>query len=397
MDLHDYAGQLKRIFSRIQEDPKISEENKRHIEGFRDHLLSEGIGVARIGRYMIDLKRYAYMLKKPFDKANEKDIRKVVGEVEQSELSAESKKVFKILMRKLYRYLRGITEKRVYPPEVQWISINISKKHSKLPEELLTEEEIKNIIQCCQNYRDKALLATIAESGCRVSEVGMMKIKHVTFEQYGARLNVNGKTGMRKVLVVNSTPYLHEWINQHPKNDEPEAYLWYNKTDKTFLSYARIALILKNAVKAAGIKKRVHLHLFRHSRATKLASTLSDSQLKNYLGWTQGSKMAGIYIHMSGKDTDDAILKANGIEVERKPEPPKLKPTNCIRCQTQNGATNKFCKLCGFVLDEEEAQKLIKKETERQNMDQLLTNLLKDKDVLGMLVSKVRNKVQTNI
>ena len=219
------------------------------------------------------------------------------------------------MLRKFYRFIRGITKSCQYPPEVEWMSIAIPNNHKKLPEELLTEEEILKIIQKCGTLRDKALISLLAESGCRVGEIGAMKIKHVSFEKYGARITVGGKTGMRKILVINSSPYLQEWINQHPTNEDSDSYLWCGNNTE-LISYARICGILGKAVKKAGIKKRVYPHLFRHSRATFLANRMSDSGLKNYLGWTQASKMAGIYIHMSGKDADEAILKMNGIEVE---------------------------------------------------------------------------------
>ncbi len=78
---------------------------------------------------------------------------------------------------------------------------------------MLTEDEILRIIRKCNNLRNKALLSALAEFGCRISEIGTMQIKHVSFEQYGTRLTVKGKTGMRKILVINCTPYLQEWIN----------------------------------------------------------------------------------------------------------------------------------------------------------------------------------------
>jgi integrase len=57
---------------------------------------------------------------------------------------------------------------------------------------------MKAIIRACGNSRDKALITTLAESGCRTSEVGLMKVKHVVFEPYGARITVNGKTRPEK-------------------------------------------------------------------------------------------------------------------------------------------------------------------------------------------------------
>ena len=210
----------------------------------------------------------------------------------------------------------------------------------------------------------------------------------MAFEEYGARLTVDGKTGMRKILVINSTPYLQEWINQHSFNDSQESYLWVDKRNN-LLSYKRIADILKNAAKRAKIKKRIYPHLLRHSRATRLATKMSDAALKHYFGWTQASKMAATYIHMSGKDTDAAILSINGIEVDKsKKKPSVMKPKNCLRCKTINSATNKFCKLCGLVLEKEGGQEIINNEIERQNMDNFMNKLIENKDFLKMLIQK---------
>lgn len=39
---------------------------------------------------------------------------------------------------------------------------------------------------------------------------------------------------------------------------------------------------------------------------------LTKAQMKIYFGWTQGSDMLGVYVHLSGKDVDD-VLKANEV------------------------------------------------------------------------------------
>lgn len=376
----------------ILDSKTILQENKEAILKFIDYLRSENISISRITRYFNDLKKLDYLLKKPFEKANKDDIRRVVAEVNNLSLSEASKKEMKILIRKLYCFLRGIEKKGEYPEEVKWISLNMPSNHKKLPEELLTEQEIQETIRACSNIRDKALVSALAESGCRVSEIGTRQIKHISFEQYGARITVDGKTGMRKILVINSAPYLQQWINNHPNNNNPEAPLWHNPQKNGFLSYTRISHILKRAAKKAGIKKKVHLHLLRHSRATKLASIMSDGQLKTYLGWTAGSKMAGIYIHMSGKDTDEAVLRASGIEVKKDLSISALQPLNCLRCKTVNGATNKCCKLCGLILDEEYARETLQQDSKRSQADEIMNNLINDPEVLELIKRKIEGR-----
>lgn len=391
MDIHNYKKTFERTKTRISESSEFSEENKKIALDFSNHLLSENIGIAKINRYLGDITKFNSMLGKPFPEANKDDIRRIIGELNNTSLAEETKKGFKIMLRKLYRFIRGVEEKGVYPEEVRWISIHIPNNHKKLPEEMLTEEEILKIIQKSTSPRNKAFLSVLAESGCRISEIGTMQIKHISFEQYGARLTVKGKTGMRKILVINCTPYLQEWINQHPFNDNPESYLWIYDQGK-LLCYNQLASILKKAVQTAGIKKRVYPHLFRHSRATKLANVMSDSALKNYLGWTQGSKMAATYIHMSGKETDVSILEMNGIEVSKEKTISKLRPQTCLRCKTINEPTNRFCKLCGLILSEEEAKEVMEKDSRKEMGETLMKRVVSDEELLRLLIDKIREK-----
>ena len=158
MDLYNRKRQFERALESIEESKEILKENKKIIINFKDYLLSEGIGIVRIRRYFVELIRYSRMFKKPFDKAKKEDIRTIVADLNQTALSEETKKCFKIMLRKLYRFLRNVEEKGVYPDEVKWISIAIPSNHKKLPEELLTEDEVKKIISRCDNLRDKTLI-----------------------------------------------------------------------------------------------------------------------------------------------------------------------------------------------------------------------------------------------
>lgn len=388
--IHNYKRNFERGLERIKENKKILKENKEIILKFKDYLLSENISISRITRYLCDLKKLDNMLKKPFPEATKEDLRTIIAQLNQTNYAEETKKCFKTLIRKLYKFIEGIDEKGDWPERVKWISISIPKNKRKLPEELLTEEEIIKIIKNCKTLRDRALIATIAESGCRVSEIGNMQIKHVSFEKYGSRITVSGKTGMRKILVINCTPYLQEWLNQHPENDNPESPLWYGQNKKN-MSYTRIANIIKQAGKDAKIQKRIYPHLFRHSRATFFANKMSEASMKQYFGWGQDSKMCGIYIHMNDEMTDNSILKANGLIIEEKEEINKLQPKKCLRCYTKNETTNKFCKLCGLPLDNKEAEKIIKLDSEKMKANNLMEILFQDSELKNFIAKKLQN------
>lgn len=59
-------------------------------------------------------------------------------EVERASWSDWTKHDFKVILKKFYKWLRG---SEVYPEEVIWIKAPV-RNNNKLPEELLTEEEI---------------------------------------------------------------------------------------------------------------------------------------------------------------------------------------------------------------------------------------------------------------
>ena len=74
--------------------------------------------------------------------------------------------------------------------------------------------------------------------------------------------------------------------------------------------------------------------------------------MKGLAGWTPNSKMAGRYIHLSGRDHVDAVLESQGIEVpERQRLKPMLSEGRCPQCDALIGASMLHCPGCGYVLD----------------------------------------------
>jgi len=119
------------------------------------------------------------------------------------------------------------------------LKTTIKKNDKKLPEDMLTAEDIKKLIKATDKPRDRSLVAVLYESGCRIGELLSMRIKHIQFDKYGAILLLNGKTGSRRVRIVFSSPYLKEWINKHPLADDPEAPVWVLKSNKGVVNLSK--------------------------------------------------------------------------------------------------------------------------------------------------------------
>jgi ribosomal protein L37E len=141
----------------------------------------------------------------------------------------------------------------------------------------------------------------------------------------------------------------------------------------------------------AGISKKVNPHNFRHSRASYLANFLTEAQMKEHFGWMQDSKMAAIYVHLSGRNVDSALLKVYGIETNGQKQESILKPQDCLRCGERNQVTNKFCQKCGMPLDQAVISDIVQKDLERREADKVLDGLLQDDEFREVLVRKISN------
>ena len=367
----------------------IRREDKVKIKDFAEHLLAKGVSKPRVIKYVNQLAVLARMVEKPFEQLKRRDIEELVRKINESGYSEHTKRDFKIVLKRFYQWLRGCNEEEnEYPEEVRWIKTSPKEKRL-MPEALLTPEEIKRLTEAAENPRDKALILTHYESGCRISETLSLRIRNVKFDQYGAVLHVNGKTGPRRIRIIAAAPALAAWLSMHPFRDDSDAPLWIGMGTKGRyrpLDYHAVRALFKRLARKAGLNKRVYTHLFRHTRATELANVLTEAQMKELFGWSQSSDMPSVYVHLSGRDVDKALLKAYGIKEEEESKP-ALTPIECPRCKRKVGSESQFCPNCGMALNMKAALML---EEERSRADQIMNMLMKDKEVREFLMRKLQ-------
>jgi integrase/recombinase XerD len=379
LDYHGYKRRLKRILQRIKSSDEICEENKKEIFRFyRTCRIEEGLKASRLEKLLTHLFVVGkWMGNKKFTDSTKNDVLKLVERIETNEKWKELyKRDFKGALKKFYKWLRHTEEG--FPEEVKWIKkTSKTGNNNKLPEELLTEKEIEKLIDAADSIRNKAFVGILYESGCRIGELLTLKLKNIQFDKYGCILLVNGKTGQRRIRIISFAPLLSKWLELHPFKDNPDAWLWVstaNSHRNKPLLYNSTLYLLKKLSERAEIKKKVNPHNFRHSRATHLAKHLTEAQMKQYFGWTQSSDMASIYVHMSGRDVDDALLKLNGLIPDEKEEQ-KIKIRICQRCRENNEPTARFCNRCGSPLD---MKTMFELEEKQRIADEVTYSVLKE-------------------
>jgi len=358
---------------------------KTQIENFARMRLAKGSGKLRVVKCMYCVRLLAQWLNKDFSTASKTDLIRLVTDIDSKNYAEYTRYDFKIVLKMFYKWLLGKDEE--FPKVIKWLKPRLKNEKHKLPEELLTVEEAQKLANSTTNPRDKALILALYESGCRIGEMLYLKLKNVQFDNYGVVLIVNGKTGSRRVRIIASAQVLAAWLQEHPDKDNPDALLWPARLARYQLvpcSYPSILAMLRRASKASGIRKRIYPHLFRHSRATSLANKLTEAQMKEYFGWTQGSEMAATYVHLSGRDVDSALLQMYSMKDKPIEREPKLDLRICSRCKERNSPTQSFCGKCGNPFDE----KVLIADYNKQG-NGIMNVLMQDPEVKALLVKKV--------
>ncbi|MFH1585526.1 MAG: site-specific tyrosine recombinase/integron integrase [archaeon] len=175
----------------------------------------------------------------------------------------------------------------------QKINLPRPKRHKTLPN-ILTIEEIRDMINSTSNIKHKLIIKLLYGCGLRVSEIIGLKKEDVNFDEKLIKVILAKGKKDRFVKIPDS-------ISMELKN-----YLELNEEDYLFpsnrggkLTPSTIQVILKNSAKKSGIKKRVYPHLFRHSFATHLLEQGTDLRIIQKLLGHSDVKTTQMYTQIS--------------------------------------------------------------------------------------------------
>jgi site-specific recombinase XerD/ribosomal protein L40E len=290
----------------------------------------------------------------------------------------------KIAFRVFYRWMKleNVTEGlKLVNPKVKQIS----------PEDCISETEFTTMLNLCVKQRDRALLQLLMESGARVSEIINMTVRDIHFEPDSVYADIRtSKTQERKVYLFDATEDLKRWLVMHPFGSDPDAPLFisYGRVlpkKKKRMEYDAVRQMLTRLALRAGIHKRIHAHLFRHSRCSLDAKRGLPLPLaeKKY-GWVKGSAMYSRYSHIRDTDVRDWDSQVRGLT--NKKEEDKTEAKKCLRCGTMNSWTLTRCSVCGMALTPEALQEEHAKKAEQETLiSQVLEKMQKMQEQLDAI------------
>jgi len=213
-----------------------------------------------------------------------------------------------------------------------------------------------------------------------------------------AEVLVNGKTGQRHIPLINSIPYLKDWIDDHPQSGNPDSVLIcgfgkslgrsmkiqslnhiYQSYKKEFypklLTSPNVSPEDKEKIQEL-LKKPWNPYIRRHSALTEKSKILKEHVLRQHAGWSQTSSMHQKYVHYFGNESSESILEAYGLKPKLE-EIDRLKPKLCPNCQELNKIDSKFCVKCRMVLSYDSYTELVqeKQETFTEKFEKLYEKL----------------------
>lgn len=224
-------------------------------------------------------------------------------------------------------------------------------------ENLITNEEILQMIEKTPFVRDKAIIAFLADTGTRRGELPSIKLKHI--KDVGTHMEVyipKSKTpsGIRTVYLRTACGYLRNWLNIHPRRDDSNAPLFCNlRKPYDQINPKRIYEVIIKAAEEAKIEKHIYTHLIRHWFTTKALVIYSTEIVKKLRGDSERSRVYEEYTHLVSSDVEKAWKRQQGIATNNIEENDSFEPIICPQCQFVNQPTCIFCGQCGLALTDE--------------------------------------------
>src|SRR5215813_12943330 len=259
------------------------------------------------------------------------------------------------------------------------------------PTDMWTQEDDLLFLKWVTNKRDRCYHTMARDLSARPHEILNLKIKDIVFKavdkyQY-AEVLVNGKTGTRHIPLIQSIPYIKDWLSNHPSRNNPKSPLFVglgrrsmgkqltvNGLYNIYKDYKEefFPKLLEDETATAEDKIKALLakpfnpYIRRHSALTEKSVKLKFNTLNQHAGWSMNSNMAQKYIHYYGNESSESLLEAYGIVTKEKVPIDTLNPKICPNCNEGNTQDAKFCSKCKMIMSFEGYQEALESQKEKE-------------------------------
>ena len=169
------------------------------------------------------------------------------------------------------RFFYGVTLGQATVPE----RIPYAREPRKLPT-VLSADEVVQFLESVSSLKARVALTTAYAAGLRVSEVAALKVRDVDSGRMVMRIE-HGKGGKERYVML-SAPLLGI-LRSYWRLTRPSLYLFPGRTADKPIEPTVLHAACRSAAAAAGLDKRVSVHVLRHSFATHLLESGVDIRI----------------------------------------------------------------------------------------------------------------------
>jgi integrase/recombinase XerD len=184
--------------------------------------------------------------------------------------------------------------------------------------EVLTREEIRVMEDAAPSERDKLIVRLLADGGLRVGELVALRCDDILRRDREAFLRVQGKGDKHRLVPV--APALVRRLERYIRSGRPHD----TNSDRIFLSLRRgpsntyepitrsgVLQLVRLLAQRAGIRRRVHPHVLRHSWVTEmLRRGVNPKMVADVAGHSSLRMLESVYAHLSASDAYTAMMRA---------------------------------------------------------------------------------------
>lgn len=185
-------------------------------------------------------------------------------------------------------------------------------KAEKLLPNVLSKEEVQQLLKALRNRKHVAMLALIYACGLRRGEV--LKLLPSDVDAKRKVLIIRQAKG-RKDRIAPLPEMIIDILRAYFKEHRPMKWLFEGQQPGESYSERSIELVFKRALKLSGVKRPATLHWLRHSYATHLLEGGTDLRYIQELLGHKSSKTTEIYTHVSTRNLQSIRSPIEGFDL----------------------------------------------------------------------------------
>ncbi len=176
--------------------------------------------------------------------------------------------------------------------------IKTPKRSKKLPV-VLSQTEIKNLIDMTENFKHRLIIELLYSTGLRLSECINLKYSDLDLNENIGWVRM-GKGSKDRIFIISET-FKKDLFDYKKKNgSNGKGYIFLVNGKK--MTYRGIQHAIKVSAARAGIEKPVHVHTLRHSFATHLLENGVDIRKIQKLLGHSNLQTTQIYTQVSSEE-----------------------------------------------------------------------------------------------